>query len=330
MILVKAPLRLSFFGGGSDIPAHFLEHGGATLSVTFDKYVYVAVMSTPMSHIKLSYSKTEYVTHPDELQHDIVRAALNYFCLSSHVEITSFADIPTVGTGLGASSAFAVCLTRALEAFRLPTSHDVTFDAMTTQEHAQHIELNLVGSPIGYQDHVASAHGGFVYANYSQTGTRIAHLGEFSSSNRWDELADCLFLVKMPERTISANDILKTPMPTSQVNDLAQMAHLATVLAARRDITAFGKLLHDAWEIKRQLHPSITTTDIDAAYQRGLAFGLLGGKLLGAGNGGFLIMCASSPEQALLARTQLYADYLTYPVSFDYEGVRVVYDDRRN
>ena len=340
MILVKAPLRLSFFGGGSDIPAHYETHGGATLSVTFNKYVYVAVMSTPLPHIKLSYSKTEYATSPAELQHDIVAESLRYFDATSHIEITSFADIPTVGTGLGASSAFTVCLSHALMAYKMPHIDAGNFDPTLTRLHAQHIELTRVKSPIGIQDHIAAAHGGFLFAQYGvhagtpRHGVQIKTLDDMSQSilhgARWNELAACLFLVQMPERTVSANEILKTPMPVSEINHLADLARQATQYVSLRDIYSFGRLLNDAWQIKRTLHPAISTSHIDTVYQQGLEFGLLGGKLLGAGNGGYLLFCAPDPHLALRAQRELYRDYTCYPVSFDYTGVRIVYDDRRN
>lgn len=340
MILVKAPLRLSFFGGGSDIPAHYETHGGATLSVTFNKYVYVAVMPTPLPHIKLSYSKTEYATSPAELQHDIVAESLRYFDATSRIEITSFADIPTVGTGLGASSAFTVCLSHALMAYKMPHIDAESFDPTLTRLHAQHIELTRVKSPIGIQDHIAAAHGGFLFAQYGvhagtpRHGVQIKTLDDMSQPTlhgaRWDELAACLFLVQMPERTVSANEILKTPMPVSEINHLADLARQATQYVSLRDIYSFGRLLNDAWQIKRTLHPAISTSHIDTVYQQGLEFGLLGGKLLGAGNGGYLLFCAPDPHLALRAQQELYRDYTCYPVSFDYTGVRIVYDDRRN
>lgn len=320
MLLVKTPLRLSFFGGSSDLPAHYTQHGGATLSVTFNKYVYVALMYTPQPHIKLSYSNTEYASNLDELQHDIVRETLREFCIDKHIEITSFADIPTVGTGLGASSAFAVCLVRALEVYTRQ-SH---LTSTRTRETASHIELHRVGSPIGIQDHVAAAHGGFVFAEYDASGVQLSKISDVTL---WPELAHCLFLVKMPSRAVSANDILKTPLDAHQVNDLAKMARQASYLALTRQLYPFGELLHSAWEIKKQLHPHITTPEIDTAYQLGKDFGLLGGKLLGAGNGGFLLMCATSQAQRDAAIASVYSSYTCYPVQFDPHGVRVVYHD---
>ncbi len=138
MILSKAPLRVSFFGGGSDIPAHFLKHGGATLSTAIDKYVYVSVIGTPQPHIKLTYSKLEVVTSVDDIQNEIVRNALNYFGIKSNIEITSFADIPTIGSGLGGSSAFTCALVAALSRY---LEYDV--DAYKIAQIACHIEMKF-------------------------------------------------------------------------------------------------------------------------------------------------------------------------------------------
>ena len=169
MILVRAPLRLSFFGGGSDIPSHFLKYGGATLSATFDKFVYAAIMTTPQPHIKVAYSTTEYANTVEDVKHDIVREALRHYHIANHIEISSFADIPTVGTGLGASSAFNVALVTGLERLQRVWSSPSVTELIST---AAHIELNMVKSPIGYQDHIAAAQGGMVFARYFSDASR--------------------------------------------------------------------------------------------------------------------------------------------------------------
>ena len=163
MILAKAPLRVSFFGGGSDIPTHFAQWGGATISTAIDKYVYVAVMHTPHNHIKISYSKQECVEHVDEIQNEIVRNALKFFGIKSNIEITSFADIPTIGNGLGGSSAFTCALVKALSAY-LDYEYVNPYGLAKT---ACHIEIDLCGWKIGMQDQFASAFGGMNYIQYA-------------------------------------------------------------------------------------------------------------------------------------------------------------------
>lgn len=328
MILVRAPLRLSFFGGGSDIPTYFEEHGGATLSATFNKWVYASIMHTPQSHVKVSYSQTEYHESADEVQHGIVREALRWFRIQRHVEISSFADIPTVGTGLGASSAFNVALVAGLERFKDKTTRPPSPSWIA--HIAGNIEIGKVGSPIGYQDHVAAAYGGMLFTEYHRTGS---HSETFTATRLLADtqtLFDCLFLVKMPSRQVSANQILRSGMSKTHVAQLVKHAHCAKTILAQNDIPAFGALLHDAWEEKKQMHGSITTPEIDDAYTRARHAGILGGKLLGAGNGGYLLLCARSPEDKAHIQHHVFGRETWYNVAPTTNGVEIVYDDSRD
>lgn len=327
MILVKAPLRLSFFGGGSDIPSYFESHGGATLSATFDKWVYATIMHTPQPHVKVSYSTTEYHETAYTVQHDIVREALRMFRITQHIEISSFADIPTVGTGLGASSAFNVALVAGLERYKDRTRFQP--NAHWVSNAAGQLEIYEVGSPIGYQDHIAAAYGGMVFAEYHAEGTSLA---PFSVSRipPMLELFDCLFLVKMPSRQVSANAILKQGMSTTHVDRLVELAYQAKALVERHDVQGFGSLLHDGWMEKKQMHSAISTPDIDEAYDRARRAGVLGGKLLGAGNGGYLLLCAKSPEDKQRIQKTVFANDVWYNVTPTETGVEIVYDDSRH
>lgn len=328
MILVRAPLRLSFFGGGSDIPAYFEQHGGATVSATFDKWVYASIMHTPHPHVKVSYSQTEYHPSADEVQHGIVREALRWFRISRHIEISSFADIPTVGTGLGASSAFNVALVAGLERFKDKTTRPPS--PAWIAHIAGNIEIEKVGSPIGYQDHVAAAYGGMIFTEYHRRDTHPVTFSVTRLSGNTSSLFDCLFLVKMPSRQISANQILGGGMLTSHVAQLVQHAHQAKAIIAQNDISAFGALLHEAWNEKKQMHGSITTPEIDEAYDRARQAGILGGKLLGAGNGGYLLLCAQSPEDKARIQRRVFSREMWYNVTPTNVGVEIVYDDSRN
>ncbi len=333
MILIKAPLRLSFFGGGSDIPTHFLTHGGATLSATFDKFVYVSLMRTPQPHIKVAYSSTEYANTLEDVRHDIVRESLREYKISSHLEISSFADIPTVGTGLGASSAFTVALVAGLE--RLTQPPEVTWSIPSPYHlvrQAVKIELDRTKSPIGYQDHIAAAYGGLLLAEYfpqksnpddpftvQRLFTRVSTLSLF----------DCLFLVKMPNRRLSANVILSGGMQSAQVQRLTQIAKYAKNCIQQNDISTFGKLLHECWQLKKQANSNVTTPEIDAIYQRSIDAGVLGGKLLGAGGGGHLLLCAQTPEHKAELQREVFANDTWYNVALTQTGAEVVYDDTR-
>jgi len=324
MILVRAPLRLSFFGGGSDIPSHFLKYGGATLSATFDKFIYVALITTPQSHIKVTYSTTEYATTVDAVKHDIVREALRHYHIPSHIEISSFADIPTLGTGLGASSAFNVALVAGLE--RLRRTYPSTRELIST---AAHIELDQVQSPIGYQDHIAAAQGGMIFARY-HADSESQYPFVVESAPLWAELFDCLFLVKMPARRVSANDLLQQGMRPTNVARLAEMAYQGKDCLERKDIAGFGALLHDAWQEKKQAHPDITTDEIDRVYDIARTLGILGGKLLGAGNGGYLLLCAPNRETKERVQATIGPALTWYNVQPITTGVTIVYDDREH
>lgn len=327
MILVRAPLRLSFFGGGSDIPSHFLQYGGATLSATFDKFVYAAITPTPQAHIKVTYSTTEYATSVSDVRHDIVREGLRYYHIDNHLEVSSFADIPTVGTGLGASSAFNVALVAGLERLR-PTADTLTPSQLVSV--AAHIELNRVGSPIGYQDHIAAAHGGMIFTKYFSGDDSSTAPFDIEPLPVFPELFDCLFLVKMPVRRVSANVILQQGMKPSNVSRLVHMAYQGKLLCKQKDIRGFGELLHQSWEEKKQAHPDITTDDIDAAYNRARNAGVLGGKLLGAGSGGYLLLCAANVESKQHIQNTAFHDMEWYNVKPVSSGVKVVYDDTNN
>jgi len=318
MLIVKTPLRLSFFGGGSDIPSHFNDHGGATLSATFDKYVYASIIETPKDHIKVSYSETEYADNVDNIKHSIVRETLKYFGLGTGFEISSFADIPTVGTGLGASSAFCVSLIEAITELQ-----NSKFDKQRAAAIAAEIEIDRCKSPIGFQDHIAATYGGINFVNYSINGNKVS-----SILGNTKELESCLFLVKMPERVISANEMLKDKMSASEISALADMAHYAKNNNLIFKVKEFGKLLGEAWKIKKTLHPNMSTEDINTAYNDGIKAGALGGKILGAGNGGYLLMCAESEQHKFYMEANTYSYTKCYDVKFTTNGANVVYDSR--
>ena len=329
MILVKVPLRLSFFGGGSDIPAYFTHHEGATLSATFNKYAYVSIMSTPQPHIKVAYSTTEYADSIRNVKHDIVREALYLYNISSHIEISSFADIPTVGTGLGASSAFNVALVIGLDRFTNRASrYRDRRNLLHVIDTAVHIELTQVGAPIGYQDHIAAAMGGFLFVEYSAKFplNRPFKIKHINTSTRYD-LFDRLFLVKVPTRYVSANTILAQGLRPQVVDNLVSMAYDAKEYLEQGNFTEFGRLMHESWEEKKRANDLITTPEIDALYQKARASGILGGKLLGAGNGGYFLLCAENPEAKQHMQTHVFNQDEWYNVRPAVRGAEIVYED---
>ncbi len=313
MILAKAPLRVSFFGGGSDIPAHFLQWGGATISTAINAYVYVAVMHTPHDHIKVSYSKQELVTDVDDIQNEIVRNALKFFGIKSNIEITSFADIPTIGNGLGGSSAFTCALIKALSAYLGYEYVNPYLIAKT----ACNIEIDMCGWKIGMQDQFASAFGGMNYIEYSNSG-RV-------DVNRLDSMGIENYMILIPTNVEHhASKILDTinfEAKTFTIRELARMADMqGTQLVNPFD---YGRLLDSAWILKKQMSNEISNSDIDIMYERCKSAGAYGAKLLGAGGGGYMLAITDSKS----AIRQEFSDRTCLDVGISHEGARVVYRD---
>ena len=313
MILAKAPLRVSFFGGGSDIPAHFEKWGGATISTAINAYVYVAVMHTPHDHIKISYSKQELVTNVDDIQNEIVRNALKFFGIKSNIEITSFADIPTIGNGLGGSSAFTCALIKALSAYLGFEYINPYLIAKT----ACHIEIELCGWKIGMQDQFASAFGGMNYIEYSNSG-RI-------DVKRLDTMAIENYMILIPtnveHHAAKILDSINFEAKTYTIRELARMAEMqSTQLVNPFD---YGRLLDSAWILKKQMSAEISNSDIDIMYDRCKDAGAYGAKLLGAGGGGYMLAITDSKE---MIRRE-FSDRTCLDVGIAHEGARVVYRD---
>jgi D-glycero-alpha-D-manno-heptose-7-phosphate kinase len=316
MILAKAPLRVSFFGGGSDIPTHFATWGGATISTAIDKYVYVAVMHTPHNHIKVSYSKQELVTHIDDIQNEIVRNALKFFGIKSNIEITSFADIPTIGNGLGGSSAFTCALVKALSAYLGFEYVNPYLIAKT----ACHIEIDLCGWKIGMQDQFASAFGGMNYIEYAN------ELGNGRVDvKRLDSNAIENYMILIPtnieHHAAKILDNINFEAKTSIIRQLANMAEMQGT--QRVDVNTYGQLLDSAWILKKQMSNDISNSDIDNMYIRCKDADALGAKLLGAGGGGYMLALTESKQKI----RQEFSDRTCLDVGISHEGVRVVYRD---
>jgi D-glycero-alpha-D-manno-heptose-7-phosphate kinase len=316
MILAKAPLRVSFFGGGSDIPAHFATWGGATISTAIDKYVYVAVMHTPHDHIKVSYSKLECVTDVEDIQNEIVRNALKFFGIKSNIEITSFADIPTIGNGLGGSSAFTCALIKALSAY-LGYEYVNPYGVAKT---ACHIEIDLCGWKIGMQDQYASAFGGMNYIEYAN------ELGNGRVDvKRLDSNAIENYMILIPtnieHHAAKILDNINFEAKTFVIRQLADMARMQST--QRVNINEYGSLLNSAWILKKQMSEGISSTEIDIMYDRCQSAGAFGAKLLGAGGGGYMLALTDSKS----AIRQEFSDYTCLDVGISHEGAKVVYRD---
>jgi D-glycero-alpha-D-manno-heptose-7-phosphate kinase len=316
VILAKAPLRVSFFGGGSDIPTHFATWGGATVSTAIDKYVYVAVMHTPHDHIKVSYSKQECVTDIDDLQNDIVKNALKFFGIKSNIEITSFADIPTIGNGLGGSSAFTCALVKALSAY-LGYEYVNPYGVAKT---ACHIEIDLCGWKIGMQDQFASAFGGMNYIKYAN------ELGQGRVDvKRMDTNSIENYMILIPtnveHHAAKILDNINFETKTFVIRELAHMAEMQATQPVKAH--EYGRLLDSAWVLKKQMDDGISNDEIDNMYERCKSAGAIGAKLLGAGGGGYMLALTDSKSKI----RQEFSDRTCLDVGIAHEGARVVYTD---
>lgn len=303
MILASAPLRVSFFGGGSDIKSFYAEHGGAFLSAAIASRVYLAINSTNNNEIKIHYSQTEIVKHRSEIEHPLIREALGIFNIENNIEIGSFADIPTDGTGLGSSSTFSVAL---LGGLRVLTN--TPFSARDLAEAACFLEIEKCKEPIGKQDQYASAFGGLNIYEIDKAGEVQVNKNIIT---RQQEIAleESLYLVYTGRKRKTASllkqqniNMQSVKTARSSQQRLVEFVHEAGEMLIRGDHDAFGLLLNDAWAHKKKVSSLIANRELNAIYDEGLAAGALGGKLLGAGGGGFFLFYVPTQKQEQFKR----------------------------
>ncbi len=324
MIISQTPFRISFAGGGSDLPAYYREHGGAVVSTAIDKYVYVTVSRKFDQSLRVSYSRTEEVGKASELQHPIVREGLGMLGLEGGLEITSVADIPSRGTGLGSSSSFAVGLMHALHAIE---GRHVPAERLA--DEACRIEIEKCGEPIGKQDQYAAAYGGLNFIEFQRDGSvRVEPIVLPSGARR--EL-DAHFLLFYTGITRSASEILAVQSKVlADESRKAEVMHRMVALARelrdelwRGNFGALGRILHENWELKQSLATGISNERIDGWYGRALSAGALGGKLLGAGGGGFLLFHAPPAAHASIAAA--LGELRRIPFSLEPRGSRIIF-----
>lgn len=324
MIISRTPLRVSFFGGGSDLPAYYRRHGGAVLSAAIDKSVYVTVSRKFDDAVRVSYSRTEEVAHASKVEHPLVREALTLLGIEGGVEITSVADIPASGTGLGSSSSFTVGLLNALHAFR-----GKLVSATTLARESCHIEIDRCGEPIGKQDQYAAAHGGLNFLRFHPDESVEVRKAVCAHGTLTALQSHLLFFYTGVTRSASAllrNQSSNVAQPGSKSDGTGALVTLAETAfdhLCDGKIGDFGALLDEAWQIKRSLAEGISNAQIDDAYAAARKAGALGGKVLGAGGGGFLMFFAP-PEKHAAIRTALVPLRET-PFAFAPEGSSIIF-----
>jgi D-glycero-alpha-D-manno-heptose-7-phosphate kinase len=305
MIVSKTPLRVSFAGGGSDLPDFYERHGGAVVSTAIDKWIRVIVSRRFEGDIRVAYSRTETVERADQVEHELVREALRVTGLPRGLDIVTLADVPSRGTGLGSSSAVLVGLLSALYAFQ-----GIQRSAAALAQQACEIEIEVLGKPIGCQDQYAVAFGGFNLIEFLPDGAGVRVRPIIAPPQTLERLHGRLMLF-YTGRQRAAADVLALQRDAvrdgSALEALGAMRDLAYELRdclAEGDIDAFGSILHRNWELKRTLADGISDAELDGLYDRALAAGASGGKLLGAGRGGFLLFLAA-PERHAAVRAAL-------------------------
>ncbi len=322
MIVTQTPLRVSFVGGGTDFPDYFRCAGGAVLTTAIDKYVYVIVKERFDSDIYVNYSAKEIVAVVDDIRHDLVREAMRATGVDCGIEITTLADVPSTGTGLGSSSAVTVGLLHALHAYR-----GRLVDAKTLAEQACRIELETLGRPIGKQDQYIAAYGGMRAIRFEPDDTVVVDPAGVDPAvmRRLQQRIQMYFT----GRTRASDSILsqqrqRIEQTRPQLDRLKLRVEQARALLTEGNLDEFGALLDAAWQDKKTLAESVSDSVIDDLYARALAAGALGGKIAGAGGGGFLVLYVPPPRHDDVR--DALASLRELPVAFEAGGSKVVFN----
>jgi D-glycero-alpha-D-manno-heptose-7-phosphate kinase len=324
MIITRTPLRISFFGGGTDYPVWYEKHGGAVLSTTIDKYCYITCRNFPPffdARTRIVWSKIELANDVEEIEHPAVKGVMKFFGINNGLEIHHVADLPA-RSGLGASSSFTVGLINALNALEGKTSDkgQLIMDAI-------HVERNIIGENVGSQDQAAASFGGFNKITFNKDHSmKIAPLGLRPEVKKGLEDNLLLFFTGLSRSAsdIAAAQIKNTPNKEKELKTMQVMVDTAAAFLEQGDVDSFGKLLHESWLLKRSLSDVISTPHVDAIYDAAREAGALGGKLLGAGGGGFMLIYADPSAHAKIK--ERLKSLLNVPFKFEGVGSEVIYN----
>jgi len=324
MIIARSPLRISLGGGGTDVPSYYEEHEGFLIAAAIDRYVYVTVMRPFTEGIFLKYSEIEQINRVADVKHPIIREVLAELELNTpQIEITTLADIPS-GTGLGSSGSFTTALVKALYAHYRKNIHPAQL-----AELACKIEIEKLGEPIGKQDQYIAAYGGITEFSFHKNGS-VSSAPLNLSVQTVHDLEDNLILF-FTGISRSAGSILKDQVDKSKANDtkMVENLHFTKDLGLRSkaallqgDTKRFGELMHEHWEHKKSRSSGMTSDFIDNAYGQAMESGAVGGKLVGAGGGGFLMFYANDKEKLRMKMSELGLEEVRF--QFDFEGTKVI------
>jgi D-glycero-alpha-D-manno-heptose-7-phosphate kinase len=326
MLITRTPLRISIGGGGTDLPSYYSKFGGFVISAAITRYVYITLHRTFKSDYIIKYSQLENVTMPSQIQHPIIREAFLLHQMPPAVEMVSMADIPA-GTGLGSSGSFNVGLLRAIYAWK---RQPIT--AQQLAEEACHIEIDLLREPIGKQDQYVASFGGFICIDIKKDGTvKVTPLK--MNPDTLHDLEDNLMMF-FTGYSRNASDVLSDQKKRTEKKDNDMIENLHHVKELGKEIQnallagktkEFGKLMHEHWLFKKKRSKGISNDQINQWYDLGHSHGALGGKLIGAGGGGFLLFYAS--DRTALRKAMTKAGLQEVRFGFDHEGSKVIVSD---
>ena len=326
MIISRTPLRISFVGGGSDIASFYKTHMGAVVTTAINKYIYIAVNNQFDGRIIINYSKTEIVTKVSDIENNLVREALKLTGVEGGIHITSIADIPSEGTGMGSSSSYVVGLLNALYAFQ--GKH---VNAEKLAREACKIEIDILKKPIGKQDQYIVAYGGFQYIQFNKDES--VYVDPIICKVETKKILKNRLLLFYTGITRSADPILAKQTNNMAVQkDKRKIINEMVMLAGRmqkalngNNLDAFGEMLHENWVLKKQMVDGVSNLQIDTWYKIAQKNGAIGGKLLGAGGGGFLLFYA--PEEKHNKIIDALSDLVYQEFTFEPQGTKIIFVD---
>jgi D-glycero-alpha-D-manno-heptose-7-phosphate kinase len=317
VIFSRAPLRVSLGGGGTDLPSYYQEHGGFLVAGAIDKYVYMLVHTVFQRMYRMRYQQSEDVEHPSQIRHPILRESLLRHWHGDPLEIASVADVPAA-TGMGSSGAFTVCLLKALAQAR-----STSIAAGPLAEAACEIEIDILNEPVGKQDQYVAAHGGICAYTFERGGTVNVEPLEFKEETH-RRLRNNLLLFYTGE-TRSGYELLRDQDSRSRrgddsmlenLHETKRMGYRSRELLLAGDLEAYAELMHEHWQNKRKRSPGMTSERIDMLYTLARRSGVIGGKVVGAGGGGFLLLYATNPSDTRQAMAATGAPELVFRFEF--------------
>lgn len=325
MIIVQTPLRISFFGGGTDFRAFFMQEGGCVLSSAIDKYIFVTIKKRFDSKLRIGYTQTEMVDEVDQIDHELIRESLRITGIDRGIEITTMGDIPSEGSGLGSSSTVTVGALHAMYAY---LGEMVPAERLAREACA--IEIETLKKPIGIQDQYIAAYGGFRFFEFLPDGTVTVERVKLSLEA--ERVLNSNFMLFFTGESRDSSSVLREQVKNlkdrlSELREIKHMACEARCAIDKENFEALGVLLHQSWELKKRLADTISNGRINEMYERARRAGAIGGKIAGAGGGGFLLLYVPFERQNRV-RIALHG-LQELPFRLEADGTKVIFNYRR-